>query len=107
MSITALGGGSLDKLQDRSFSDYAAMVPGLSLVSGDSGLTRLTLRGQNAGGDGSTVAVYLDESPFGSSNALLNGSVLSGDFDTWICSASRCCADLRAPCTAPIARAGY
>jgi outer membrane receptor protein involved in Fe transport len=83
MSITALGGGSLDKLQDRSFSDYAAMVPGLSLVSGDSGLTRLTLRGQNAGGDGSTVAVYLDESPFGSSNALLNGSVLSGDFDTW------------------------
>jgi iron complex outermembrane receptor protein len=83
MSITALGGGSLDKLQDRSFSDYAVMVPGLSLVSGDSGLTRLTLRGQNAGGDGSTVAVYLDESPFGSSNALLNGSVLSGDFDTW------------------------
>ncbi len=83
MSITALGGGALDKLQDRSFSDYAAMVPGLSLVSGDSGLTRLTLRGQNAGGDGSTVAVYLDESPFGSSNALLNGSVLSGDFDTW------------------------
>jgi iron complex outermembrane receptor protein len=83
MSITALGGGSLDNLQDRSFADYAAMVPGLSLVSGDSGLTRLTLRGQNAGGDGSTVAVYLDESPFGSSNALLNGSVLSGDFDTW------------------------
>jgi iron complex outermembrane receptor protein len=83
MSITALGGGTLDKLQDRSFSDYAALVPGLSLVSGDSGLTRLTLRGQNAGGDGSTVAVYLDESPFGSSNALLNGSVLSGDFDTW------------------------
>jgi outer membrane receptor protein involved in Fe transport len=83
MSITALGGGALDKLQDRSFSDYAALVPGLSLVSGDSGLTRLTLRGQNAGGDGSTVAVYLDESPFGSSNALLNGSVLSGDFDTW------------------------
>src|ERR1700690_2084065 len=83
MSITALGGGALDKLQDRSFSDYAVLVPGLSLVSGDSGLTRLTLRGQNAGGDGSTVAVYLDESPFGSSNALLNGSVLSGDFDTW------------------------
>jgi iron complex outermembrane receptor protein len=83
MSITALGGGSLDKLQDRSFADYAAMVPGLSLVSGDSGLTRLTLRGQNAGGDGSTVAVYLDESPFGSSNALLNGSIISGDFDTW------------------------
>jgi iron complex outermembrane recepter protein len=83
MSITALGGKSLDNLQYRSFSDYAAMVPGLSLTSAQPGYTNLTLRGQNAGGVGSTVAVYLDESPFGSSSALLNGSILSGDFDTW------------------------
>jgi outer membrane receptor protein involved in Fe transport len=83
MSITALGGGALDNLQYRSFSDYAAMVPGLSLTSSQPGYTTLTLRGQNAGGVGSTVAVYLDESPFGSSSALLNGSILSGDFDTW------------------------
>jgi iron complex outermembrane recepter protein len=83
MSVTALGGATLDKLQDRDFSDYAAMVPGLSLESSQPGLTRLTLRGQNAGGVGSTVAVYVDESPFGSSSALLNGSILSGDFDTW------------------------
>src|SRR3984893_7228921 len=83
MSITALGGNSLDKLQYRDFSDYAVMVPGLSLTSSQPGLTTLTLRGQNAGGVGSTVAVYLDESPFGSSSALLNGSILSGDFDTW------------------------
>jgi iron complex outermembrane receptor protein len=83
MSITALGGGALDNLQYRSFSDYAAMVPGLSITSSQPGYTNLTLRGQNAGGVGSTVAVYLDESPFGSSSALLNGSILSGDFDTW------------------------
>lgn len=83
MSITALGGGALDALQYRSFSDYAAMVPGLSITSSQPGYTNLTLRGQNAGGVGSTVAVYLDESPFGSSSALLNGSILSGDFDTW------------------------
>jgi len=83
MSVTALSGRSLDVLQDKDFSDYAAMVPGLSLASGQPGLTRLTLRGQNAGGVGSTVAVYIDESPFGSSSALLNGSVLTGDFDTW------------------------
>ena len=83
MSITALTGETLEDLAARSFSDYASMVPGLSLNSGQPGLTRLTLRGQNAGGVGSTVAVYLDESPFGSSSALLNGSVLSGDFDTW------------------------
>jgi iron complex outermembrane recepter protein len=83
MSITALGGKSLDNLQYRSFSDYAAMVPGLSITSSQPGYTNLSLRGQNAGGVGSTVAVYLDESPFGSSSALLNGSILSGDFDTW------------------------
>ena len=83
MSVTALSGDSLDKLQARDFSDYAAMVPGLSLASSQPGLTRLTLRGQNAGGVGSTVAVYMDESPFGSSTALLNGSILTGDFDTW------------------------
>jgi len=83
MSITALGGKALDNLQYRSFSDYAALVPGLSITSSQPGYTNLTLRGQNAGGVGSTVAVYLDESPFGSSSALLNGSILSGDFDTW------------------------
>jgi iron complex outermembrane recepter protein len=83
MSITALGGSALDNLQYRSFSDYAAMVPGLSLTSSQPGYTNLTLRGQNAGGVGSTVAVYVDESPFGSSSALLDGSILSGDFDTW------------------------
>src|ERR1700710_1148110 len=61
MSITALGGNSLDNLQYRSFSDYAAMVPGLSITSAQPGYTNLTLRGQNAGGVGSTVAGYLDE----------------------------------------------
>jgi iron complex outermembrane recepter protein len=83
MSVTALGGNTLDDLQARDFSDYAALVPGLSLQSLQPGATRLTLRGQNTGGVGSTVAVYLDESPFGSSSALLNGNVNTGDFDTW------------------------
>lgn len=83
MSVTALGGATLDNLQARDFADYAALVPGLSLQSLQPGATRLTLRGQNAGGVGSTVAVYLDESPFGSSSALLNGNVNTGDFDTW------------------------
>jgi iron complex outermembrane recepter protein len=83
MSVTALNGGELDRLQDRSFADYAALVPGLSLQTAQPGNTRLTLRGQNTGGDGSTVAVYIDESPFGSSNALANGAFNTGDLDTW------------------------
>jgi len=83
MSVTALSGSQLENLQDRDFADYAAMVPGLSLNAAQPGFTRLTLRGQNAGGDGSTVAVYVDESPFGSSTGLLNGGPNTGDFDTW------------------------
>jgi iron complex outermembrane recepter protein len=83
MSVTALNGNDLDNLQARDFADYAALVPGLSLNAGQPGLTRLTLRGQNAGGVGSTVATYVDESPFGSSTGLLNGAVDTGDFDTW------------------------
>ncbi len=83
MSVTALNGSDLDNLQARDFADYAALVPGLSLNAAQPGLTRLTLRGQNAGGVGSTVGVYMDESPFGSSTGLLNGAVDTGDFDTW------------------------
>ena len=83
MSVSAIGGNTLDALQARDFSDYAALVPGLSLASSQPGQTRLTLRGQNAGGVGSTVGIYVDETPFGSSTALLNGSVNTGDLDTW------------------------
>ena len=83
LAITALSGATLDNLNAHDFADYAALVPGLSLNTAQSGQTRLTLRGQNAGGVGSTVAVYIDESPFGSSTALLNGAVNTGDFDTW------------------------
>jgi outer membrane receptor protein involved in Fe transport len=83
MSVTAVSADTLDRLSAGNFQDYASLVPGLSLQTAQPGLTRLTLRGQNAGGVGSTVAVYLDESPVGSSSALLNGSIISGDFDTW------------------------
>jgi iron complex outermembrane recepter protein len=83
MSVSAISGATLDDLQAREFTDYAALVPGLSLASSQPGLTRLTLRGQNAGGVGSTVGVYIDETPFGSSTALLNGAVNTGDLDTW------------------------
>jgi iron complex outermembrane receptor protein len=41
------------------------------------------MRGVNTGGVASTVAIYMDETPFGSSSALVNGAVLAGDFDTF------------------------
>ena len=46
------------------------------------GVSRITLRGINTGGVASTVGVYVDEVPFGSSSGLANGAILAGDFDT-------------------------
>jgi len=83
MSVTALPGEALDKLQARSFADYAALVPGLALTPDQPGISRLTLRGLNTGGVASTVSVYVDESPFGSSSGLVDAATYAADFDTF------------------------
>ena len=59
-----------------TISDLAALVPGLSSQSSTPGNTRITLRGINTGGVASTVGVYVNEMPFGSSSGLANGSIL-------------------------------
>jgi outer membrane receptor protein involved in Fe transport len=83
MSVSALPQDKLEKLDAKTFEDYTKLVPGLSLESANPGAARLTLRGLNAGGVASTVATYVDESPFGSSSGLVNGAVLAADFDTF------------------------
>ena len=83
MSVTALPGDTLDKLQDRGFADYAALVPGLTFTPNQPGTSRLTLRGLNTGGVASTVSVYVDESPFGSSSGLVDAATYAADFDTF------------------------
>ncbi len=83
MGVTAITADELQKRQLVSLEDLAAEVPGLSLTDVQPGITRLTLRGQDVGGVGSTVTTYIDDTPFGSSNALANGFGFSGDFDTW------------------------
>ena len=82
-SVTVVGGDTLERQQAVTFSDYLAQVPGLSLEQTQPGQGRLVLRGVNTGGVSSTVAVYVDETPFGSSTGLVNGAVLAGDFDTF------------------------
>jgi len=82
-SISVLGGDALEQRQARTIADYAALVPGLSFESGNPGQTRVVLRGINAGGASPTVAVYLDDTPFGSSTSQTNGATLAGDFDTF------------------------
>jgi iron complex outermembrane receptor protein len=83
MGVTAITTEELQKQQLVSLDDLQSKVPGLSLTSVEPGTTRVTLRGQNVGGVGSTVTTYIDDTPFGSSNALANGFGFTGDFDTW------------------------
>lgn len=81
-SVSVISGDLLEQQHATSFADYLKNVPNLQLVQGTPGQGRLVLRGVNTGGVASTVAVYLDETPFGSSTALANGAELAGDFDT-------------------------
>jgi len=83
MGVTAVSNEQMDKLRMVDFQDLQAMVPALSVQQIQPGLSRLTLRGENVGGVGSTVTTYIDDTPVGSSNALANGSIITGDFDTW------------------------
>jgi outer membrane receptor protein involved in Fe transport len=82
-SVTAVSGQTLDLAQAFDFEDYAKLVPGLSLNEARPGQTQIILRGLNTGGVGSTAATYLDETPYGSSNALANGSTITPDLDTF------------------------
>lgn len=82
-SVSVLDGSTLERQEATSFQDYAKLVPGLNITQTTPGQTRLVLRGINTGSTASTVAVYIDEAPFGSSSGLANAGILSGDFDTF------------------------
>ena len=82
-SISVVSGATLERQHANSFSDYLKLVPGLQLNQATPGEGRLVIRGINTGGVASTVAVYEDETPFGSSSGLANGAILAGDFDTF------------------------
>jgi len=83
LSVSVVSGATLEQQHASKFEDYLKLVPGLQLNQSTPGQGRLVIRGINTGGVASTVAVYLDETPFGSSSGLVNGAVLAGDFDTF------------------------
>jgi iron complex outermembrane recepter protein len=83
ISMSVLGENELNNLNIRNFEDLMSQVPGLSVSEADPTHPVLILRGINAGGDGSTVGTYLDETPYGSSNALANGTDTAPNLDTF------------------------
>src|SRR5688500_11391814 len=82
-SISVVSGATLEEQNASSFQDYLKLVPGLQLNQSTPGQGRIIVRGVNSGGVASTVGIYMDETPFGSSSGLVNGAVLAGDFDTF------------------------
>ena len=83
LSISVLGADDLERTQSLNLQDYTKLVPGLQLTQASPGFGRLVIRGINTGGSASTVGVYVDETPFGSSSGIANGAILAGDFDTF------------------------
>ena len=56
-SISVIGSEALDRREARSITDYAALVPGLSIEQGNPGNTRVVLRGVNSGRASPTVSI--------------------------------------------------
>jgi outer membrane receptor protein involved in Fe transport len=83
MSVSVVSGEALERNQADNFQELVNLIPGLSINSNTRGVTRVTMRGINTGGVASTVGVYVNDVPFGSSSGLANAAVLSGDFDTF------------------------
>jgi iron complex outermembrane receptor protein len=82
-SVTALTAAQLAKTQSVDLADYAALTPGLDLISQREGQTQLVLRGITTGSStpNTTVAIYEDETPYGSSTAFASGNLLTLDLD--------------------------
>ena len=82
-SVTVVGGAHARAAAGDELPGLSEARSRPSAHQSNPGEGRLILRGLNTGGVASTVAVYMDETPFGSSTGLVNGAVLAGDFDTF------------------------
>jgi len=82
-SISVVSSAALERQQVRSIADYASLVPGLNIQQATPGQTRVVLRGINTGGASPTVAIYVDDTPFGASTGQSNGATAAGDIDAF------------------------
>jgi iron complex outermembrane receptor protein len=82
-SISVVSSAALERQQVRSIADYAQLVPGLNIQQTTPGQARVVLRGINTGGASPTVAIYVDDTPFGSSTGQSNAATAAGDIDAF------------------------
>jgi iron complex outermembrane recepter protein len=80
LSVSVLSGEDINKLGAIQFRDFATTVPGLDFTTAGTGYTQISLRGVTAGFDvGSTVGIYVDDVPYGSSSAFAQGGQVALD----------------------------
>jgi outer membrane receptor protein involved in Fe transport len=76
-AVSALSGDKLGRIGAANFQDIATYLPGVSSASRGAGENEIVVRGVAAGNEGqsvsSTVGVYVDELPVGSSSAFAFG----------------------------------
>ncbi len=80
-AVTVVSGEELAKIGAVRFFDFADNVPGLSFNTLGAGMTQITLRGLTTGfwDISSTVALYVDELPFGASGSFASSQRLTLD----------------------------
>ncbi len=72
----------LNDTSANQLTDYIGYLPNVVLVSnGATGSARIYIRGITSVGGGSTVGVYIDDAPFGSSTSFASGANLQPDLD--------------------------
>jgi len=82
-SVAVVPGDTLEDRHVENLQDLASLVSGLTVTTVEPGSSRVTMRGIDTGGVASTVGIYSDDVPFGSSSGLANGAVVAANFDTF------------------------
>ena len=80
-SVSVLSSKLLQETHSTRLDDYFTRIPSASINEAQAGQARIILRGINTGSDATTVATYVDETPFGSATSLANGGTLTPDLD--------------------------
>jgi iron complex outermembrane recepter protein len=82
-AVTAFSGADLRRAQALRLEDYATKVPGLNIISSGEGTTQLVLRGITTGSAqaSSTVAVYIDDTPYNGSTVFAGAATGVPDLD--------------------------
>jgi outer membrane receptor protein involved in Fe transport len=85
MSLTALSGDQLARSQSYRLEDFVGKIPGLTLISDGPLGSQLVIRGLTTGSAAvnSSVATYIDETPYTAVGPWAGSSVISPNLDTF------------------------